>query len=122
MRCQQQILPQSGTPDIWLAFAPVKKTPSDYLVQKASELGVARLVPVFTRRTIVSRVNEERMAANAVEAAEQSERLTVPEIGAPIALEKLLAVWPAERPRSWRPLVPYGGRTPPWPNPAPLKW
>jgi 16S rRNA (uracil1498-N3)-methyltransferase len=95
--CVAQTLPQAGVPDIWLAFAPVKKTPSDYLVQKAAELGVRALLPVFTRRTIVSRINEERMAANAVEAAEQSERLTVPEIRASVSFDKLLANWPSER-------------------------
>ena len=84
-------------PDIWLAFAPIKKTPADYLVQKATELGVSVLLPVFTRRTIVSRVNLERMAANAAEAAEQSERLTVPEVREAVDLDKLLAVWPKAR-------------------------
>ena len=95
--CLKQTEPQAGVPDIWLAFAPVKKTPSDYLVQKAVELGVSCLLPVFTRRTIVSRINQERMAANAIEAAEQSARLSVPEIREGIALEKLLASWPKER-------------------------
>jgi len=95
--CLRQTEPQVGVPDIWLAFAPVKKTPSDYLVQKATELGASVLVPVFTRRTIVSRVNQERMAANAVEAAEQSARLTVPEIREGVSLDKLLASWPNER-------------------------
>jgi 16S rRNA (uracil1498-N3)-methyltransferase len=95
--CRKQTQPQYGVPDIWLAFAPVKKTPSDYLVQKAVELGVSVLQPVFTRRTIVSRINEERMAANAVEAAEQSERLTVPEIRTAIGFDKLLASWPQDR-------------------------
>ncbi|MES2471724.1 MAG: 16S rRNA (uracil(1498)-N(3))-methyltransferase [Pseudomonadota bacterium] len=95
--CRQQIDAQHGTPDIWLAFAPVKKTPSDYLVQKAAELGVSVLQPVFTRRTIVSRINEERMAANAVEAAEQSGRLTVPEIRVGVTFDKLLAGWPQDR-------------------------
>ena len=89
--------PQAEVPDIWLVFAPVKKTPADYLVQKATELGAAKLQPVFTRRTIVTRVNEERLKANAVEAAEQSDRVSVPEIGAPLPLEKLLASWPAHR-------------------------
>ena len=83
--------PQDQVPDIWLCFAPVKKTPADYLAQKATELGATRLQPVFTRRTIVTRVNAERLAANAIEAAEQSGRLSVPEIAAPLALEKLLA-------------------------------
>ncbi|HUO01873.1 MAG TPA: 16S rRNA (uracil(1498)-N(3))-methyltransferase [Rhizomicrobium sp.] len=88
---------QAGVPDIWLVFAPVKKTPSDYLVQKATELGAAKLQPVFTRRTIVTRINRERLLANAAEAAEQSARLTVPEIGEAVGLEKLLDAWPRER-------------------------
>jgi len=95
--CLKQTEPQAGVPDIWLAFAPVKKTPSDYLVQKAVELGVSCLLPVFTRRTIVSRINQERMAANAIEAAEQSARLSVPEVRESVSLEKLLASWPKER-------------------------
>ena len=95
--CRKQTQSQYGVPDIWLAFAPVKKTPSDYLVQKAVELGVSVLQPVFTHRTIVSRINEERMAANAMEAAEQSERLTVPEIRAGVSFDKLLASWPQDR-------------------------
>jgi 16S rRNA (uracil1498-N3)-methyltransferase len=95
--CLKQTEPQRQTPDIWLAFAPVKKTPSDYLVQKAVELGVSVLQPVFTRRTIVSRINEERMAANAIEAAEQSALLSVPQIRESVSLEKLLASWPQER-------------------------
>lgn len=95
--CLEQTRPQSAGPDIWLAFAPIKKTPADYLVQKAVELGVSCLQPVFTRRTIVARVNLERMAANAAEAAEQSERLTVPEIREPADLDRLLGAWPQER-------------------------
>lgn len=97
MACIKRTQPQAGVPDIWLVFAPVKKTPSDYLVQKAAELGVSVLVPVFTRRTIVSRINPERMAANAIEAAEQSARLSVPEVRESVSLEKLLASWPKER-------------------------
>ena len=95
--CRKQLAPQSHVPDVWLVFAPIKKTPADYVVQKATELGVKRLQPVFTRRTIVTRVNLERMRANAVEAAEQSERLDVPEIGEPQPLNALLASWPADR-------------------------
>lgn len=97
LTCRKQTRPQIGAPDIWLAFAPVKKTPSDYLVQKAAELGVSVLLPVFTRRTIVTRINEERMAANAIEAAEQSDRLSVPEIRTCISFDKLLGSWPAGR-------------------------
>src|SRR6478752_578950 len=95
--CLERTEGQIDGPDIWLAFAPVKKTPADYLVQKTTELGASVLLPVFTRRTIVSRVNQERMAANAIEAAEQSGRLSVPEIRAATSLEKLLASWPQKR-------------------------
>ena len=95
--CRKQTSRQHGTPDIWLAFAPVKKTPSDYLVQKAVELGVSVLQPVFTRRTIVTRINQERMTANAVEAAEQSGRLDVPDIREAVSFDKLLASWPQDR-------------------------
>jgi 16S rRNA (uracil1498-N3)-methyltransferase len=95
--CRKALALQSHVPDIWLVFAPIKKTPVDYVVQKATELGVRRLQPVFTRRTIVTRVNLERMRANAIEAAEQSERLDVPEIGEPQSLHALLAGWPENR-------------------------
>jgi 16S rRNA (uracil1498-N3)-methyltransferase len=84
-------------PDLWLVFAPIKKTPADYVAQKATELGVAVLQPVITHRTIARRVNLERLRANAVEAAEQSERLSVPEIREPLRLNQLLQSWPAER-------------------------
>jgi len=95
--CERRFAVQEDVPDVWLVFAPIKKTPSDYLVQKATELGVRRLQPVITNRTIVSRVNRERMQANAVEAAEQSGRLSVPEIGEAQPLTDVLARWPDER-------------------------
>jgi 16S rRNA (uracil1498-N3)-methyltransferase len=97
LTCLKQTAPQASVPDLWLVFAPVKKTPSDYLTQKATELGVSLLQPVMTRRTIVARINEERMAGNAIEAAEQSARLSVPEIRTAVTLEKLLTTWPKER-------------------------
>jgi 16S rRNA (uracil1498-N3)-methyltransferase len=88
---------QANVPDLWLLLAPIKKTPLDYIVQKATELGVARIAPVITRRTIIERVNLERMRANAIEAAEQSGRLTVPDIAEAQDLPKALEAWPAER-------------------------
>jgi 16S rRNA (uracil1498-N3)-methyltransferase len=95
--CDQQTERQADTPDIWLVFAPIKKTPGDYVAQKATELGVRVLQPVYTHRTIARRVNPERMQANAIEAAEQSGRLTVPEIREPAELDKLLSSWPRDR-------------------------
>lgn len=95
--CERQTAAQTVDDDLWLVFAPIKITPAEYLVQKATELGVSLLQPVITRRTIVHRVNTERLRANAIEAAEQSGRLTVPEIGALLPLERLLAEWPKDR-------------------------
>jgi len=95
--CLRKIAEQSEEPNLWLAFAPIKRTPADYVAQKATELGVGLLQPVMTRRTIVSRVNLDRLRANAVEAAEQSGRLTVPEVRAPLSLSELLAQWDPER-------------------------
>jgi len=97
LTCDAQTRSQQNTPDLWLCFAPIKRTPADYLAQKATELGVSVLQPVITHRTIVSRVNIERMRANAIEAAEQSDRLTVPDVRQPLTLEKLLASWPSNR-------------------------
>lgn len=88
---------QGAEPDIWLCFAPIKHGRIDYLVQKATELGASVLQPVITKHTMVSRVNVERLRANVVEAAEQCERLSVPEVREPLALDKLLAKWPNER-------------------------
>ncbi len=97
VECTTAVAPQADVPDLWLVFAPIKKTPADYLTQKATELGVRVLQPVMTRRTIVTRVNVERMRANAVEAAEQSGRVTVPEIREPLGFDKLLSGWPSGR-------------------------
>jgi 16S rRNA (uracil1498-N3)-methyltransferase len=88
---------QVAEPGPWLAFSPLKKARTDFLVEKATELGVSRLCPVITCHTQSARVNRDRMQANAVEAAEQSERLTVPEIAGPETLENLTAGWLSER-------------------------
>lgn len=88
---------QAGAPDVWLCFAPVKRARIDYLVEKATELGAGCLQPVLTRHTAVERINLERLQAHAVEAAEQSERLTVPEVRPPLALPRLIETWPDGR-------------------------
>ena len=89
--------PQIVGPDLDYLFAPLKHARLDYMVQKATEMGVRRLRPVITRRTQVARVNLERMRANAVEAAEQCGILAIPEIAEPQALEQALATWPPDR-------------------------
>ena len=95
--CEAQSQAQAEVPDLWLAFAPIKKTPADYVAQKATELGSRVLQPVITRRTIARRVNLDRLRANAIEAAEQSGRLSVPEIREPVSLDVLLESWPTDR-------------------------
>jgi len=90
--------PQAPEPDLWLLAAPIKRDRIDLVAEKASELGASLLWPVFTRRTVMSRVNEERLAAHLLEAAEQCERLTVPELKSPVALDKALADWDERRP------------------------
>lgn len=86
-----------GDPDLWLVFAAIKRARLDWLVEKATELGVSALLPVWTARTQVERVNLERLRAHAIEATEQSERVSVPEIRAPEPLQQVLASWPAAR-------------------------
>jgi 16S rRNA (uracil1498-N3)-methyltransferase len=82
---------QTAALDLHYLFAPLKHARLDYMVQKAVELGASRLQPVLTRHGQVARVNLDRMQANAIEAAEQSGILTLPEIAAPVALHELLA-------------------------------
>jgi 16S rRNA (uracil1498-N3)-methyltransferase len=83
--------------DLQYLFAPLKAARLDYMTQKAVELGVSRLQPVFTRHTQVARVNTERMRANAIEAAEQCGILVLPEIAPPVALASLIAKRDAAR-------------------------
>src|SRR5881227_965812 len=77
-------------PDVWLAFAPVKRTQTDWLVEKATELGAARLLPVITQRTITERVKLERLESITIEAAEQCGRTRLPDLAEPLPLGKLL--------------------------------
>ena len=80
-----------SVPNVWLAFAPVKRAQTDWLIEKATELGVARLIPVMTQRTNTERVKLERLETIAIEAAEQCGRTIFPGIADPIALKQLLA-------------------------------
>lgn len=83
--------------DIWLMFAPLKKDRTDFVVEKATELGASRIVPVITRYTISDKIKIERWQAQTIEAAEQSRRVDLPLISEPIALNKLLTNWDSNR-------------------------
>jgi 16S rRNA (uracil1498-N3)-methyltransferase len=89
--------PQAADSDLWLMFAVLKRDTTDLVVQKSTELGVSVLLPVFTERSNAGRVNLDRLRAIAIEAAEQSERLTVPAIRPARQLHDSLAEWPTER-------------------------
>lgn len=98
VRLEQRLRIQEAEAGPWLIFAPVKKSATDYIVEKATELGAGRILPVMTERTIAARVPLARMQATAIEAAEQCGRLTVPEIAGPCTIPQLVADWPRERP------------------------
>ena len=97
LTCRRQTRAQETPPDIWLLFAPLKKARTDFVAEKAAELGCRRLLPVFTRFTNSERVNVGRLSAHAVEAAEQCGLLTVPEVADPAPLEKVLDGWDLSR-------------------------
>lgn len=84
-------------PDLWLLFAPVKKDKTDFIIEKAGELGVRKIIPTITKHTISDRVKTERYLAQAVEACEQCRRVDVPEIGEPVTLSALLKSWDRQR-------------------------
>ena len=88
-RCVRQSRPQDNVPNLWLLFAPVKGDRTDYIAEKATELGAAGIIPVITERTIVRKVNVEKLRARCVEAAEQCERLSVPEVSDAVPLGKI---------------------------------
>ena len=92
-----QTMEQKPEPDLTLVFAPIKKARIDFMAQKATELGIRHMQPIITHRTNVERVKTERLHANAIEAAEQCERLTIPTVSEPIKLDKLLNNWPTDR-------------------------
>lgn len=83
--------------DIWLLFAPVKKSPTEYIVQKATELGVSKIIPVITERTITKNLNLKRMQDIAIESSEQCERITIPEVCAVKKLKDLIPNWDNDR-------------------------
>ena len=95
---ESRLRPPAAEGDFWLLFAPLKRARLDWLVEKATELGAAALLPVWTRRTQTERLNLGRLQAHAVAAAEQSERLSVPEVQSPRPLADVLHSWPGARP------------------------
>ncbi len=94
---EEKLRRQNSEPDLWLLFAPLKLGRIDYLVEKATELGVSEMHPVITERTVVDRINYKRLNAHIIEASEQSERLTVPVLHESKKLKEFLKDWPKDR-------------------------
>jgi 16S rRNA (uracil1498-N3)-methyltransferase len=93
----EQTRPQPPLPDLVYCFAPLKQARLDYLVQKAVEMGAGVLQPVLTQHTQVARIASDRIAANAIEAAEQCGILAIPELREAVRLDRLLSGWDANR-------------------------
>ncbi len=98
---ERQTAPLRLPPDLWLIFAPLKKARTDFIVEKAVELGAARVMPVQTRHTNSERIRQDRLQAHALEAAEQCGATFVPEVSELISLDKLLSGWPTDRNLLW---------------------
>jgi len=97
LRVEALMREREAVPDLWLLAAPIKKGRIDWVAEKACELGVARFRPVVTQRTIVDRLNLERLRAHMIEAAEQCERTALPILDEPAKLATILKDWPADR-------------------------
>lgn len=97
LECVAQTKPLQLPPDLWLIFAPIKKARTDFIVEKAAEMGAARIMPVQTAFTNSDRIRQDRLQAHALEAAEQCGGTYVPEVAGLQKLERVLADWPSER-------------------------
>jgi len=96
-RAEALLRPQRPEPDLWLLAAALKRDAFELVVEKATELGAAVIRPVLTERTVVPRLNLDRLGAIAREAAEQCRRLSLPALAPPLPLAALLGDWPAGR-------------------------
>lgn len=97
LRAEAATAPQRDPPDLWLLFAPIKKARTDFIVEKAAEMGAARILPVQTDHTNAERIRQDRLQAHAVEAAEQCGGTYVPPVEPLQRLDRVLADWPADR-------------------------
>jgi 16S rRNA (uracil1498-N3)-methyltransferase len=97
LEVREKLREREAVPDLWLCAAPIKKARIDWVVEKACELGVARVAPVLTRRAVVDKLNLDRLRVHMIEAAEQCGRTGLPELAEPVKLATLLRDWPPER-------------------------
>lgn len=112
LECSEQTKPLQAPPDLWLCFAPIKKTRTDFIVEKAAEMGAAKICPMQTEFTNSERVKQERLQAHAIEAAEQCGATYVPEVTELRKLSAMLDHWPEERQIMFCDEVELGAATP----------
>ena len=87
----KQLRQKESTKEMWLAFSPIKSNYFNFMIQKATELGVTKFIPIIFDRTIVRKINKERLEKVIIEAAEQSNRINVPSIEEPQSLKDFLS-------------------------------
>ncbi len=97
LRCRVQSAAQRNPPDLWLLFAPIKKARTDFIVEKAAEMGAARIMPVRTEFTVAERIRRDRLQVHAIEAAKQCGGTSVPRVEEMSALSRILEAWPEDR-------------------------
>ena len=97
LRMVRHLAPREPVPDLWLIAAPIKRQRVDWMAEKACELGIGRFLPVLTRRSVVDKLNLDRLRAHMIEAAEQYGRTALPALDEPVKLAQLLRDWPADR-------------------------
>lgn len=108
--CRERLRPFVAPPDLWLMFAPVKKARTDFIVEKAVEMGAARILPVTTEFTNAERVRPDRLRAIVIEAAEQCGATHLPDLAEPARLDRMLAGWPEGRRLMWADESPDAGQ------------
>src|SRR5690554_6859223 len=111
LTCTERLRPQQMPPDLWLIFAPIKKARTDFIVEKAAEMGARRILPVQTEFTNSERIRQDRLQAHAVEAAEQCGGTFVPEVAGLAPLDRVLAGWDAARHLVWADEARLGAAT-----------
>ena len=94
IKIMEKVRDKDNEKNIWLAFSPIKQNPLNFVMQKGTELGVRKFIPILSDRTIVREVNIERIKKIIVEASEQSNRISVPEINKPDSLKNFLSIFP----------------------------
>ncbi len=97
LRVNENVKKMQSSPDIWLIFAPIKQNRMSIAIQKATELGVSKIIPCNTEYTNIKNINIKNLYQNAIEASEQSQRLDVPSIEKKVDLKSLLDSWPNDR-------------------------